>query len=71
MEILIIDVEDLTSANFSIVSVSNGIASPDTSSISLSLEPITNRQLQTMNIVYTPDLNFTELTKSLLYSHRF
>ena len=58
VEILVIDVEDRAPVQVEIISVGNGTASPDTSDISLSLEPITDRQLQTMSIIYTPDLNF-------------
>ena len=58
VEILIIDVEDRSPVRVDILSIGNGTAFPNTSSISLSLEPITDRQLQLMDIVYSPDLNF-------------
>ena len=58
VEILIIDVEDRSPVRIDILSVGNGTAFPNTSSISLNLESITDRQLQLMDIIYSPDLNF-------------
>ena len=58
VDILVIDVEDRAPVRIDILSVGNGTAFPNISSISTSLEPITDRQLQVMSIVYLPDLNF-------------
>ncbi len=58
VEILITDVEDRSPVRVDILSVGNGTAFPNTSSILLSLEDVTDVQLQLMDIVYSPDLNF-------------